>query len=239
MPSIPQQTFDVNPLQAARNHHLLTTIAVRLPAGINYPRGTALGEVTSPLRNEVHTITPGGGTGGAYAFLYQNGAQTPDIAFNANGAAIQAALNAALGVNAVTVTGGSPFVVTYTGPEHKSREIAPPQVISSITGGSSPSIAETTAGNAFPVGCYAKELAGASDGRQSPTVLLVVATKTDSRGCIVDQFGASNSVDVGACNGGEFYVSDIPNASAAVVTSLGKLVSGSAWNSPGAIVKIF
>jgi hypothetical protein len=87
--------------------------------------------------NLVQTITISGvPTGGTFT-LFVNGQSTGTIAYNANAAAIQAAINAVLpGGDAVAVTGTGPFTVTF------SAAGAELQVNSSkLTGGTTPSVA--------------------------------------------------------------------------------------------------
>src|SRR5690606_27244294 len=74
----------------------------------------------SPTDNEEQTITlPAGTTGGEFTLSFR-GAQTAAIPFNADGAAIQAALQglaSIAGAGNVSVTGpaGGPWVVEFTG----------------------------------------------------------------------------------------------------------------------------
>lgn len=94
--------------------------SVKLPASIQYPKGTILGEAAGA--NQVTTVTIGGATGGTFT-LTVLGQTTAAIAYNATAAQVAAALNAlsALADNAVqtvTITGtptGGTFTLTYQG----------------------------------------------------------------------------------------------------------------------------
>jgi hypothetical protein len=103
--------------------------------------------------NEVQTITiTGAPTGGTFQLTF-NGAQTTAIAYNANAAAVQAALEAlaTVGTGNVIVTGGpgpaTPYVVTFVGALGGANQ---PTITTShaFTGGAGPAIAaaETTPG---------------------------------------------------------------------------------------------
>ena len=240
MPLLPQRIINTVALQPAQNAHLATQIAVRLPGGVNYPRGSVLGEVQVALRNEVQTITLGTATGGTYRLLYNDGTQTASLAFNANAAAIQAALQAttAFGPGSVVVSGAGPFVLTWSGIEYRSRELTLPQIISALTGGTTHTIAQTTTGSAGPTGCYAIYNAGRSDGAQTGRVLLTRDAITDLRGCRITEFGMNDEITFSAYQRGDFLASDIVNLDATNLAQIGKLISGAAFSTVGALVRV-
>lgn len=101
--------------------------------------------------SEVQTMTVGGSpTGGTYVLEFK-GAETTALAYNANGAAIQAALNAlpTIGTGGVAVTGTGPFTITFSGASLTAMQ--QPMIrrkINSLTGGTSPDVTfvQTTAG---------------------------------------------------------------------------------------------
>lgn len=109
--------------------------------------GTGVGGV-----NEIQTETVTA-TGGTRTLTVTNpttgvSATTAAIAYNANAATIQAALEALanVGVNDIVVTGTGPYVYTFSGADFAGQNIALIVVgTGSLTGGSS-SIAESTAG---------------------------------------------------------------------------------------------
>lgn len=111
---------------------------------------------------EVQTITKDTGsiTGGTYKLGF-NGVYTSNIAFDANAATVQAALNAVatiVAVGGVTVTGGpigsSPLVVTFNLGGNQSMIVDDSALLTGTTPGMA--AAETTPG-----------VAGAVDGRQT------------------------------------------------------------------------
>jgi hypothetical protein len=130
------------------------------------PDGLALAKATSgtysgkwvPLAarpNEVQTVSiTGTPTGGTFTLTF-DGETTAGIAYNANAATVQAALEALsnVGPNAVTVTGGpgpgTAWVVTFSGTEYQGSNV-PAMTTSgaSLTGGTSPAsaVAQTTGG---------------------------------------------------------------------------------------------
>lgn len=84
---------------------------------------------------KAQNLALGGATGGTYTLSYK-GQTTTALAFGANAATVQAALEAlsTIGTGKVTVTGSAPFVITL------SQSLAPfgdLTVTSSLTGGSS------------------------------------------------------------------------------------------------------
>lgn len=114
--------------------------------------------------NEVQTITINGvPTGGTFTLTYR-GETTAAIAYNANAAAVQAALQALgqIGAGNVVVTGGpgpgTPYVVTFQNQLGK-KDVDPITATASLTGGTTPSVtvAETTKGNSKNAGLYVIE----------------------------------------------------------------------------------
>lgn len=106
--------------------------------------------ITTGGTNEVQTETiTGSPTGGTYTLTF-DGQTTANIAYNANAAAIQAALIALSNVNPgdVVVTGTGPYVITFGG--SKAGQNVPTITANSagLTGGTSPSVgvAVTTSG---------------------------------------------------------------------------------------------
>lgn len=240
MPMTPQRFISTAALQPAQNAHLASQFAVRLPGGVNYPKGSVLGEVQNAQRNEVQTLTAGTASGGTYRLLYNDGTQTAPLAFNANSAAIQAALQAttAFGLGSVVVSGAGPFVLTWSGKEYANRELTVPQIISALTGGTTHTIVQTTTGSYGPTGCYAIYNAGRADGAQTGKVLLTRDAVTDLRGCRITEFGSNDEITFSAYQRGEFLAADIVNLDATNLAQIGKLISGAAFSTVGAIVRL-
>lgn len=100
--------------------------------------------------NEVQAITvTGSPTGGTYRLAFR-GAETTDLAFGANAAAIQTALQAlsTVGAGNATVTGTGPFVVTFASALAAEAQPLIVLVRNNLTGGTTPTvtISETTRG---------------------------------------------------------------------------------------------
>lgn len=97
--------------------------------------------------NEVQTLTmTGTPTGGTYTLTY-SGQTTTAIAYNANAAAIQAALVALSNIapGDVVVTGTGPFTVTFGGTLGATNVAQLTASSASLTGGTSPTMTPTTA----------------------------------------------------------------------------------------------
>lgn len=142
--------------------------------------------VNSAGTNEVQTITISGTpTGGDFTITF-DGEETDAIAYNANAAAVQAALEALSNVNEgdVTVTGGpgpgTPYVVTFSG-EYGYQNIDLMEATGAFTGGTDPDVAvtQTTAGAAGAPGPLLTPLSSKNHLRLIQTQ---VAPPTDSCG---------------------------------------------------------
>lgn len=100
----------------------------------------------APGTSEVQTITiTGAPTGGTFTLSY-GGSSTTALAFNANAAAVQAALESLPQFNPgdLSVTGTNPnFTVTFTGPL-ASTNVAQITATHAFTGGTTPNIATAT-----------------------------------------------------------------------------------------------
>ena len=115
--------------------------------------------------NEVQTVTiTGTPTGGTFRLTF-DGQQTATIAYNANAATVQAALEALSNIDAgyVAVTGGpgpgTPYVVQFTGPL-ADRNVPQMTATHAFTGGTTPAIAVTTT----TAGVAQKIMTGLPDG---------------------------------------------------------------------------
>ncbi len=121
------------------------------------PSGTVLAKLGNGLygpyaaaSNEAQTVTiTGTPTGGTFTLSF-DGATTAGIAYNANGAAVQTALEALpnLAPGDVSVSGGpgpgTPYVVTFTGARAGVNVPQMTASAASLTGGSSPAVDVTT-----------------------------------------------------------------------------------------------
>jgi hypothetical protein len=111
---------------------------------------TGITTLTAAGTNEVQTVTiTGTPTGGTFTLTF-SGQQTAAIAYNANAAAVQTALEnlSNLVPGDVTVGGGpgpgTPYTVTFTGASYGSTDVSVMTAASSFTGGTSPATAVTT-----------------------------------------------------------------------------------------------
>lgn len=105
--------------------------------------------ITAGGTNEVQTITiTGAPTGGTFTLTF-DGATTAAIAYNATAATVQSALVALSNINTgdVTVTGGpgpaTAWVATFAG-QYSDENVPAMTATSSLTGGTTPTIAVTT-----------------------------------------------------------------------------------------------
>lgn len=101
--------------------------------------------ITTGGTNEVQSLSiTGTPTGGTYTLTFA-GQTTSALAYNANAAAIQAALLALsnLDTGDVTVTGTGPYVITFGG-QYANQNVAQITTTASLTGGTSPAAAVTT-----------------------------------------------------------------------------------------------
>lgn len=151
------KTFDINCLEA--NPTVL---------GLFYKVTTpvASGAGTSAVQTVTISGTP---TGGTFVLVYGDQATT-DIAYNAIGTTVQAALQAltSIGANNVTVSGaaGGPYTVTFTG-TLANQPITLLNATGNFTGGTTPAItvAMTTPGLAGKLLTVVDDTAGAIDKR--------------------------------------------------------------------------
>jgi hypothetical protein len=93
--------------------------------------------------SEVQTLTVNGTpTGGSFKLKFQ-GRTTAAIAYNANAAAIQAALEALpnIGAGNVAVAGTGPFTVTFQGNLAKKAVATMTLAVNALTGGTTPTVA--------------------------------------------------------------------------------------------------
>lgn len=218
-------------------------ISVKLPNSVTYVKGTILGEVAGV--NEVQTITiTGTPTGGTFTITY-SGQTTSAIAYNATAATVQTALEALsnIGVNNVSCSGGAfpgtAVSVTFQNTLGK-QNIAAMTTTDSLTGGSSPASAVTTAtaGVAATYGTYKAYLSSSTDGSQTAKAILEFDCATDSSGNITlggasgggDKQQTSNSVP--AFVSGTFRCEDLQQTAGAgqltdtAVGHLGRLLEG-------------
>jgi hypothetical protein len=213
------------------------TVAVRLPANIDYPAGQVLGIVNTVKRNEVHRITLGNGSGGTWLLIYPDGT-TISLAHNANAASIQAAINTVLGAAAVSVSGTGPVDITYSGAEYANRELSLPTLVSSLTGGTQHTIALQTRGAAGGTNQAAAYNAGVNDGRDAARLVLQKGVKTNFNGAVVNEFGPGDLYSVTAYDSGDFFGADLIGLDGTNVSQLGRLIKGSAFNSSGSVVRV-
>jgi len=103
--------------------------------------------------NEIVHVDFGGATGGS-ATLTFNGQTTAAINFDANAAAVKAALELLSGVHVVSVTGlgtaASPWVITHSDPINSDRNVPDMTGTDSLTGGTGLVVAVNTQGSVGP-----------------------------------------------------------------------------------------
>lgn len=165
-----------NPYTVAKSTITSQTIDT-VPGQKILPKGMVMAKITSggdagkvgPYQggtpvNEVQTITiTGTPTGGTYRLAFR-GQATAALAYNANAAAIQAALLALpnVGASDLAVTGAGPFTVTYGG-NLAGQNVDPITLdTNSLTGGTNPSVAIATTTQGTPT------TGAATDGREDP-----------------------------------------------------------------------
>jgi hypothetical protein len=158
--TVPAQTIDGAPGQKILQPG---TVMAKITSGSEAGK---IGPYQAAGTNEVQTVTPSGTiSGGTYTITAPGKGTTAALAYNANAAAVQAALEAIPGIGAgnVTVTGGplssGALVITFVGVAGGQDQAMLTIATGSLTG-STPgaSVAQTTQG-----------VAGATDGRQTST----------------------------------------------------------------------
>lgn len=166
MPILPVQRTTNAQLQPYYYPELARTIAANLVPG-TYVAGQALGKYTSSAVNEVQTLTATGTvSGGSYTLALADGTSLGSYAHNATASTIQAGINAVLGAGQITVGGGAfpgtPLTFTFSG-SFAGTNVPLITVTSSVTGGGSIAMSETTAGVPGP-GKMGKYVDANSDG---------------------------------------------------------------------------
>lgn len=241
MSNRPIVTYDQTKLQPAQTvqggFQESHRVAVRLPGGVNYPKGTVLGEAQVAERNEVQTLTFGGTVSGGSVILTFDGYAVV-VPWNATAAQMTTLFTAAVGQDSVVVTGTGPFVFTFGGDYQKVN--TPLIVVTNNLTGTSPTatMAETTSGSSGLTGSYAAYNDANADGTQVAKLLLERQTVTDAAGRMVNQFGPTDELTAPALSAGDYYCADLVGLDAAAVADLGKLIQGSAYTVPGAVLRI-
>lgn len=237
-------TFTSDTLQPANASPRAAKGGVRLPAQVDWAKGTVLGFVTgtgSPV-NEVHRITVTPTPSGTFRLNYAGPTQYQTGAITYSGTAatmvanVQAALDALLGAGNTVVSGTSPYDVTYQG-DLAAKNIPLPTVISSLSGGSL-AVTEQAVGHPGS-GLAVPYDDAASDGRQVARCLLIEATKTDIFGQVIGNTPGQQRTSAPVFVAGTFYVSDLPSAGvgsldAAAVVDLGRLINATSITATGA-----
>lgn len=222
-------------VQPVRFPELAAEMAVRLPGGVDLPAGQLLVEAAgTAARNEVQTLTVTA-TGGTATLTLTGFGTTPALAYNANAAALQTAVDNLIGSGNCTVAGTGPFTFTFAN-EFGSRDVELLTVNGTALTGGSWAMAETTKGSVGKVGGYS-----AYTGSGAAKAVLGYATKTDARGAVIDEFGNTNLLTAQAWRKGDFLASDLTGLDAAALTTgSGKfeLIDGSAITDTGAVVRL-
>lgn len=218
------------------------TLAVALVANQILQKGQLLGQVSAANQNERQQLAAVGVvTGGTYRLNYL-GSWTGTLAYNANAATIQAALEATenLEPGDVKVTGTGPWVIEFQGGLANSPQ---PLLLveSGVTGppnqdGSASSYAITRTQSGVSNGKWAAYAPGATDGRQIAKLVLSCDAAVDHRGTITYGKSATGGEhgekysSVKAYYSGVFSCAELLGLDNGAVTALGKIVSGSSAN---------
>jgi hypothetical protein len=231
-----QATFTNDPLIPYYKPELAVTRAVNLAPSTVYQRGTVLGKIANSA-NAVQTISDTGTvSGGTYTISGTNpvtGASftTAAIAYDANNAAIKAALEAVLGAGITVTVAGSGMPTNDTTLTFSGTGAGVPvplmTITNSVTGGGSLAIANTTVGRS--AGTYA---AYADGGTTDPAVcILQYACATDALGQVYfgstagSEFGSARP-DAPAYFAGVFATSELVGLDANGVTDLKARLEG-------------
>jgi hypothetical protein len=230
-------------LKPARFPEKARKIAVRLPGGVTYPKGTVLGFTNTAQQNEVQTITISA-TGGTFAVGAMNmlGSYdyTPPLAYNVSIANFQAALDNLIGPANCVVTGtaGTTYTISLQN-DYANVNAAPFLTTSALTGGAgTATVAETTKGSPGIGVSAAAYASGNSDGSQVATCVLEALTRTDGAGRVIGEFSMVGVMSVPAFIEGHFLCSDLVGLDATSLASLGKLVAGTVYTQAGAMISI-
>lgn len=170
--------------------------------------------------SEADTLTLNA-TGGTYTLgvavdggTVQN---TGALAFNANAAAIQAALVALtnVGTGNVAVTGTNPFTITFAGGTLAGHQVVVTSNPASLTGGTSTAALVETAAGAITEGFFAPYAAGAINGRQ----LLVRGECFIADETVHEDDFKSEGLPGGAIDGGLLFLARVANDGVSLTTN--------------------
>lgn len=149
MPVAASVTYNANRLDPLYDFEDAITLPISIPPSTTIAKGTVLAQLASVV-NEVQTLTITA-TGGTYTISYTDPISgvvktTASLAYNANAAAIAAALNAAgvLGTSGVGVSGT--YVITFSGTLYSGKPQNLLTVDTSLLTGGTATIARTTSG---------------------------------------------------------------------------------------------
>jgi hypothetical protein len=206
-----------------------------------YAKGTVLGQFNT-LTNaaDLQTITiTGGPTGGSFRLSFYNQVTAP-IAFNANAAAVQAAMEALSSVGAGNVVGGggalpgTPVTLTFQG-DLANRWMPAILVYSnSLTGGAAPAvaIAHTTPGRSA-AGAFAPYNDANADGTQVAKCIVEFDTEVDPFGnhrAGGGEWGQGTQKSAPVWIKGVFKTNELTGLDAAAVADLGRIMRGDVAN---------
>ena len=219
MPVNPTTIFSRDLLQPYMNPSEARTRNVGFASNLTVARGQAVAQRTAAV-DEVQSLAITA-TGGTYRLGYTDSAgnltYTADIAFDANAAAIDTALELVVGSGNVAVTGTGPFTLTFGG-DLAGTALAVLEVdTTSLTGGTA-TVTETTAGG--PAGEYTAYDGGGSGGVENFKAVAAYAFTTDSTGQVSSN-AEYNQTESGAVifYKGTFLVEDLVNIDANAITT--------------------
>lgn len=233
------RSFTFNELKPAFAPEMAVKTVARLPIGPKITAGTVLGGTGVVARNDVKTITITGTPTGGTWYLSFLGFNSDAIAYNANAAAVQTAVDAFFGAGNCVVTGGAgpgtPWVLTFGGVMGNVL-IKSFTVTGSFTGGSSPAIAIA---NTTPGSSGAGQMDTYVDGTNVATALLAIDYECDVNGGLKTEHGPSGQpYSPPVFISGYFKVADLTGLDAAGVADLGRMVIGTAYNTTGGVLKV-
>lgn len=223
MPTSATTIYNRNRLTPAYPAFPAPTVAIKLPANKTLVAGQILGELIG--NNEVQVLTPGGTISGGTWTITFGGQTTSNLAFNANAAAIQAALEAlsSIGTGNVVVTGGpissGTVTLTFQGALGNTNVAQVTCSAASLTG-SSPTLtpSTTTQGSAGTAGTFDVYSASATNGQQIPSAILEFDTQTDASGNVIYENGRTATMTT-AFVGGAFNTADLTGLTPACITA--------------------
>ncbi len=231
--------FALDVLQPKYKPEMVLDLPVNLEANRQFSGPTILGQVTSANQNAIQTVvrasTPSAGTF-TLAFGQSLIFKTVQLAFNATGAQVQAALEALpnIGKGNVTVAFATQtWTITFAGDLLNKPQ--PTVVVGDNTTGVAFTASTTQAG--IQNGAWGPYDDSASDGRQVARAILRHACSVEPNGRVSlartqggSEHGSTLASASAAFAGGIWETSKIAGVDANAIADLGRLISGTTAN---------